>query len=373
MGTRPFKFSLLAEDSSSKARAGVLHTPHGPVQTPVFMPVGTRATVKTMSAEEMGEMGASILLANTYHLYLRPGDDLIKEAGGLHRFMNWPRPILTDSGGFQVFSLAAFRRITPDGVRFRSHLDGSEHYLTPERVMAIEENLGADIVMPLDVCPPYPCSYEDVSKAVDLSAEWARRSVISRSRGDQALFGIVQGGVHPDLRARSAAATVELNLPGYAIGGLSVGEPKELLLGVLDTTVPLLPEGKPRYLMGVGSPDLLLEGVWRGVDMFDCVMPTRMARTGTVYTANGRLVLRNAAYSRDFSPIEEECDCLACRSYTRAYIRHLLKAGEILGLRLCTWHNLSFILRFMNRIREAIMEGRLDELRRRFLEIEARW
>lgn len=355
------------------ARAGVLLTPHGAVETPAFMPVGTLAAVKTLAPDELRALGAGLILANTYHLYLRPGEDLVREAGGLHRFMNWDGAILTDSGGFQVFSLAGLRRLGPDGVTFRSHLDGSEHCLTPERVVAIQEALGADILMPLDVCPPYPAPRGDVEEAVRLTAAWLERSVRAKTRHDQALFGIVQGGAHPDLRRRSAEAAVALDLPGYAVGGLSVGEPREVLCDVLDATVPLLPADRPRYLMGVGSPDLLLEGVWRGIDLFDCVLPTRMARNGTVWTRAGRLVVRNAACARDFRPLDEGCGCYACRNFTRAYIRHLLRAGETLALRLCTWHNLHFLLDFMRRVREAIRAGTLAEFRRRFHENAVRW
>ncbi len=364
----PPAFRVTAHDPASRARAGVLTMARGRVETPAFMPVGTQATVKTMTAGEVWDLGARVLLANTYHLHLRPGDDLIREAGGLHRFMNWPGLLLTDSGGFQVFSLAGLRKLSEDGVTFRSHLDGSSHHLTPERVVAIQENLGADIIMPLDVCPPYPASYEDVAEAVRLTQAWAERSLAARTRADQALFGIVQGGVHAGLRRRSAEGLVALDLPGYAVGGLSVGEPAGLLAATLDTAVPLLPEDRPRYLMGVGSPDLILEAVWRGVDLFDCVMPTRLARTGTIWTREGRLNLRNARFARDFGPLEEGCGCPACRTASRAYVRHLVKAGEILGLRLCTWHNLHFLLRFMEELRAAITAGRLAGFRREFLE-----
>lgn len=368
----PLAFRVEAEDPACRGRTGIMVTPRGTVETPAFMPVGTMAAVKTLTPGELWSLGARMILANTYHLYLRPGDELIRAAGGIHRFMAWPGPVLTDSGGFQVFSLAALSRVDEGGVTFRSHLDGSRHRFTPELVMAIQANLGSDVAMPLDVCPPYPAAYADVAEAVRLTGAWAERSAAAR-RSDQALFGIVQGGVHADLRERSARALVALDLPGYAVGGLSVGEPKDALAAVLDFTIPLLPADRPRYLMGVGSPDLLLEAVWRGVDLFDCVMPTRMARTGTVWTSGGRLVVRNAAYARDFRPLDEDCACSVCRTYTRAYIRHLLKCGEVLGLRLCTLHNLHFVFRFMDGIRQAIRAGRLADFRRRFHERAARW
>ncbi len=365
------RFTVEAEDGA--ARAGLLATPHGAVPTPAFMPVGTVGAVRTMAPEEVAAAGAAMVLANTYHLYLRPGAELVAEAGGLHAFMGWQGPILTDSGGFQVFSLAGLRRLTEDGVLFRSHLDGEEHFLSPEKVVEVQASLGSDVAMPLDVCPPYPASRGDVEEAVRLTEEWARRAAATHGRADQALFGIVQGGVHPDLRRRSAAGLLALDLPGYAVGGLSVGEPKDLLLATLAATVALLPSDRPRYLMGVGTPDLLLEAVGLGVDLFDCVLPTRLARHGSVWTAAGRLNLRNAAYARDLGPIEEGCDCYACRRFTRAYVRHLLKEDEVLGLRLCTWHNLRFVLRFLEEVRAAIRAGRLAAFRAAFLSRSARW
>ncbi|MGB9802707.1 tRNA guanosine(34) transglycosylase Tgt [Desulfofundulus sp.] len=363
-------FSIVKEDARTGARAGVLHTLRGDVETPVFMPVGTQATVKTMTPGEVWDLGGRLILSNTYHLYLRPGADLIQEAGGLHRFMGWHGPILTDSGGFQVFSLASLCRIAEEGVWFRSHIDGSEHFLSPEKAVAVQEALGSDIAMAFDQCAPYPCTYEEAREAMERTSRWALRCKEARRRGDQALFGIVQGGVHRDLREKSVKDLVELDLPGYGIGGLSVGEPKELMYQVLDYTVPLLPRAKPRYLMGVGSPDCLLEGVARGVDMFDCVLPTRIARNGTVFTRDGKLVVRNAAYARDFRPLDPECDCYACRHFTRAYIRHLLKANEVLGIRLTTIHNLHFILELMRNMRRAILEGNFCEYKEAFL---ARW
>ena len=332
------------------------------------MPVGTQATVKTMAPWELEEVGAEIILGNTYHLYLRPGHDLVKTAGGLHRFMSWDRPILTDSGGFQVFSLNDLREITEEGVYFRSHLDGSKHFISPEKSMEIQMALGADIVMAFDECAPYPADYEYTKQSMEMTSRWARRCLKAHNNPNQALFGIVQGGMYKDLRIASARDLVELDFPGYAIGGLSVGEPKDLMYEMLEYTVPELPENKPRYLMGVGSPDCLLEGVERGVDMFDCVLPTRLGRHGTVYTKDGPLTIRNEKYARDFRPIDSDCDCRVCRQFTRAYIRHLLKTKEILGVRLTTWHNVRFLLRLMEDIREALREDRLPEFRREFLD-----
>lgn len=347
-------------------RLGRLVTPHGDIETPVFMPVGTQATVKSLSPTEVAGAGAQVILANTYHLYLRPGPEVVREAGGLHHFMGWPHSILTDSGGFQVFSLAPLRRISEDGVLFRSHLDGSEHFFTPERAVAIQEALGADIIMAFDECPPYPCTREEAEAAARRTLAWARRCLQAQRRADQALFGIVQGSVFPELRAEQARALVELDFPGYAIGGLSVGEPKPLMYDMLEVVTPLLPREKPRYLMGVGSPDALLEGVARGIDMFDCVLPTREARHGRVYTWDGVLTIRNATFARDWRPIDAECGCEACRHFTRAYLRHLFKAGEILGLRLATLHNLHFFLDLMAQIRKSLREGRFELFRRQF-------
>lgn len=349
------KYTLLKQDGA--ARAGLLQTAHGRIETPVFMPVGTQATVKSMAPRDLDEVGAQIVLGNTYHLYLRPGHELVAEAGGLHGFMNWQKPILTDSGGFQVFSLAKLRDISEDGVVFRSHIDGSKHFFTPEKVMEIEQALGADIAMAFDVCSPYPAPKEQVVAALEKTTRWAVRCKDCHTREDQALFGIVQGGLFHDLRRRSAEELIELDFPGYGIGGLSVGEPKPLMYECLDELMPLMPKDKPRYLMGVGSPDCLVEGVARGVDMFDCVLPTRIARNGTVFTRRGKLVVRNAEYARDFAPMEEGCGCYACRNFSRAYIRHLIKANEILGLRLTTIHNLHFLLRLMQEIRQNITAG----------------
>lgn len=361
------QFQVLKECKETGARLGRLVTPHGSIDTPVFMPVGTQATVKTMSPEELLDIGAQIILSNTYHLYLRPGHDLIAAAGGLHQFMNWHRPILTDSGGFQVFSFGDMRDIKDEGVTFRSHLDGSTHLLTPEKAVEIQEALGSDIAMCFDECSPYPASFEEANGAVERTFRWAERCLKAHSLKSQALFGIVQGNVFPELREKSARQITSLNFPGYAIGGLSVGEPKDMMYRMLEITVPLLPKEKPRYLMGVGSPDCILAGVQRGVDMFDCVLPTRIARNGTVMTSAGKLVVRNAEYASDFRPLDLECNCYACRNYSRAYIRHLIKTNEILGFRLTTIHNLSFLLRLMEKIRAAIWEDRLVQFSEQFL------
>ena len=361
-----FRFRTTGVDTGCRARLGLLETPHGPVETPVFMPVGTQATVKTMTPLEVREAGGTMVLSNTYHLYLRPGHEIVAEAGGLHKFMGWDGPVLTDSGGFQVFSLGPLRRITDDGVTFRSHIDGSQHFFSPEKAMEIQMALGADVAMAFDECAPYPCSHEEARTAVERTTRWARRCLASHHREDQALFGIIQGGVYRELRLQSAAEITSLDFPGYAIGGLSVGEPKPLMYEVLDYLVPTMPDEKPRYLMGVGSPDCLVEAVYRGVDMFDCVLPTRIARNGTVFTREGKLVVRNAEYARDFRPIDPECRCYACRNFSRAYIRHLIKAGEILGIRLTTWHNLHFISSLMGDIRTAIAANRLSQFREEF-------
>ncbi|RJQ24958.1 MAG: tRNA guanosine(34) transglycosylase Tgt [Peptococcaceae bacterium] len=361
-------FKVIKQDHATGARLGRLDTGRGIVETPVFMPVGTQATVKTMTPEEIRAVGGRLILSNTYHLYLRPGYEIIAAAGGLHRFMHWDGPILTDSGGFQVFSLSSLCRITGEGVVFRSHIDGSEHFFSPERVMEIQAALGSDVAMVFDQCAPYPCPYDDAREAVDRTTRWAERCLSVKPGAGQSVFGIVQGSVFADLRERSARELAAMDFPGYAVGGLSVGEPKELMYDVLRYTVPFLPENKPRYLMGVGSPDCLLEGVALGIDMFDCVLPARIARNGTVLTGRGKLVVRNAGYARDFGPLEPGCSCYACRHYTRAYIRHLIKAGEVLGIRLTTIHNLHFTLQLMGKIREAVSSGRFGEFKRSFLE-----
>jgi queuine tRNA-ribosyltransferase len=352
----------------SGARLGKLHTPHGTIETPIFMPVGTQATVKTMSPEELKGMEAQIILSNTYHLFLRPGHELVAEAGGLHTFMNWDRPILTDSGGFQVFSLSNLRKISEEGVEFRSHLNGEKLFLSPEKVMGIENALGADIMMAFDECAPYPAERKYVEDSVALTYRWAKRCKEAHKRPDeQALFGIVQGGMYADLRKQSAEQLVELDFPGYGIGGLSVGESKELMYETLEVTTPLLPVNKPRYLMGVGSPDALIQGSILGVDMFDCVLPTRIARNGTTMTSEGRLVIRNAKFTRDFGPLDPACDCYTCRNYSRAYLRHLIKADETFGLRLTTYHNLYFLLNLMKQVRQAIREDRLLDFQKEFM------
>ena len=362
-----FKFELIKEDKYTKARLGRFHTPHGTVETPVFMPVGTRATVKAMTPEEVKDLGAQIILSNTYHLYLRPGHELIRDAGGLHEFMNWHGPILTDSGGFQVFSLGDLRKITEEGVEFRSHIDGSKHFIGPEKSMEIQNALGSDIMMCFDECTPYPATYEYVKQSMERTTRWAKRCKDYHKNTDkQALFGIVQGGMHKDLREKSANDLIAMDFPGYAIGGLSVGEPMEMMCDMLDFTTPLLPKDKPRYNMGIGTPDYLFESVLRGIDMADCVLPTRIARNGTLLTSQGRLVIRNAKYKEDFSPLDSECDCYACTNYSRAYVRHLFNVDEILGARLATIHNLYFLIKLMENIREAIKDDRLLEYRDEF-------
>ncbi|WP_408647793.1 tRNA guanosine(34) transglycosylase Tgt [Terrisporobacter hibernicus] len=367
MNMSAIRYELIKTCKQSGARLGRLHTPHGVIETPIFMPVGTQATVKAMTPEELKEIGSQIILSNTYHLYMRPGHDLVKEAGGLHKFMNWDKPILTDSGGFQVFSLGPLRKITEEGVHFRSHIDGSKHFISPEKAMEIQNALGSDIMMAFDECAPYPADREYVKNSLERTTRWLRRcKEAHKNTENQALFGIIQGGMYKDLREQSAKEILELDLPGYAVGGLSVGEPKPLMYEVLDYTVPLMPEDKPRYLMGVGSPDDLLEGVIRGIDMFDCVLPTRIARNGTAMTSQGKVVVRNAKYARDFTPLDPECDCYCCKNYTKAYIRHLVKANEILAARLISTHNLRFLLKLMEDIRQAIMEDRLLDFKDEF-------
>ena len=358
---KPFEFELLHVDKYTGARRGRLHTPHGVIETPIFMPVGTQATVKTFTPDELKMCGAQIILSNTYHLHLRPGEDLVAEAGGLHKFMNWDHPILTDSGGFQVFSLSELRKLTEDGVEFRSHLDGSRHYFSPEVSVGVQEKLGSDIMMQFDECSPYPCDYDRARKAMHRTLRWLDRCMKAKTRQDQALFGIVQGAFYKDLRIECAKEMAKLDLPGFGIGGLSVGEPKEVMYDMLEAIAPYMPEHKPRYLMGVGSPDCLVEGVLRGVDMFDCVLATRVARNGTAFSQGGRLVIRNAAYAHDFGPMEEGCDCYACKNFSRAYIRHLFKAEEILALRLISIHNVRFLLRQMEQIRAAIEQDCMRE------------
>ena len=350
----PFEFELLHVDKHTGARRGRLHTPHGVIETPIFMPVGTQASVKTMSPDELKDCGAQIILSNTYHLHLRPGEQLIQKAGGLHKFMNWDRPILTDSGGFQVFSLASLRKLEEYGVEFRSHLDGSKQFISPEISVGIQQALGSDIMMQFDECSPYPCDYDRAKNAMHRTLRWLERCMKAKTHDHQALFGIVQGAFYGDLRIECAKEMARLDLPGFGIGGLSVGEPKEVMYDMLEQMMPYMPEKKPRYLMGVGSPDCLIEGVLRGVDMFDCVLATRVARNGTVFTHDGRLVVRNAKYAEDFTPLDPDCDCYACRNFTRGYIRHLFKAGEILALRLNSIHNIYFLTHMMSEMRQAI-------------------
>jgi queuine tRNA-ribosyltransferase len=364
----PFKLEIHYRDSDTDARAGVFTTPHGAIPTPVFMPVGTQATVKTLTSHEVAELGAPIILSNTYHLYLRPGSELIAEMGGLHRFMNWPRAILTDSGGFQVFSLGQTNTIDNDGVTFRSHIDGSQHRFTPERAIAIQEQLGADIIMAFDECAPYPCTHEYARAAMERTHRWLERCLAAKTRSDQALFGIVQGSVYGDLRQISAAFIAEQPVTGFGIGGLSVGESKPEMYDTLALTTANLPQDRPRYLMGVGSPEDLIEGIARGVDMFDCVLPTRLGRHGAAWTPAGRINLLNARWARADQPIEVGCDCYACVNHTRAYIRHLFRAGEALGPRLATLHNVRFLIRLMEGARSAIKEGTFSNYRQRFLQ-----
>lgn len=369
MSNAAVTYELIKTDKQTGARLGKLHTPHGTFDTPMFMPVGTQATVKTMSPEELKEMGAGVILSNTYHLWLRPGEEIVEEAGGLHKFMNWDQGILTDSGGFQVFSLSKLRDISEEGVHFRNHLNGAKLFLTPEKSIAIQNALGSDIMMAFDECPPFDSSFDYMKTSVERTSRWAERCLATNSHPDrQALFGIVQGGGFKELREQSARDLTSLDFPGYAIGGLSVGEPKDKMNEMLSYTTPLLPSGKPRYLMGVGSPDSLIDGAIRGIDMFDCVLPTRIARNGTCMTEHGRLVIRNAKYAHDFRPIDESCDCKVCRTYSRAYIRHLVKANETFGFRLTTYHNLYFLIKLMERVRSAIKEDRLLEFRESFFE-----
>jgi queuine tRNA-ribosyltransferase len=361
-----FEFTPTAFDPHTAARIGVFETPHGSLLTPVFAPVGTQATVKTLTPRDLAEVGATLVLSNTYHLYLRPGTRLVADFGGLHSFMGWPGPMLTDSGGFQVFSLAQMRKIDADGVTFRSHIDGSLHRFTPESAIASQEELGADIIMCLDECPePLDRAYNEAALA--RTHAWAARCRASQRRRDQALFGIVQGGIFPDLRVESAVTLRGMDFPGYAIGGLSVGETKEQMYATLDITVPVLPTGKPRYLMGVGAPEDIVEGVARGIDIFDCVLPTRVARNGGLLTQTGRMNLRNARYAADPLPVEPGCDCYACQHFSRAYLRHLFKAEEILGLHLATVHNIRFMCRLMNEIRAHIGAGSFAAFREAFL------
>ena len=362
----PFSFEVIKTDPETGARAGIFHTPHGDIETPVYMSVGTQATVKGVLPRDLKEAGAQIILANTYHLYMRPGHELVKAAGGLHTFMNWDRPILTDSGGFQVFSLAKLNHIKDEGVWFRSHIDGSKHFFTPEKVMEIENALGADIIMQFDECSEYGVDYQYAKDALDRTVRWLERCAAAHKREDQALFPIVQGNFYKDLRLESIAAAKPFAKYGLGIGGLSVGEPKPLMYEILDAMQPALPADVPRYLMGVGSPDCLVEGVMRGIDMFDCVLATRIARNGTALTSAGKIVVRNAAYKEDLTPLDAECDCYCCRHYTKAYLRHLINAGEMLGAMLLSLHNITYLNRLMRGLRRAILDGTLRDFREDF-------
>ena len=359
-------FSLIHKDASCRARLGRLKTLHGQIETPIFMPVGTNATVKAMTPENLRDIHAQIILANTYHLYLRPGHRLVEKLGGLHRFMNWDGPVLTDSGGFQVFSLGELRKISEEGVKFQSHIDGSYHFLTPELSIAIQESLGADIIMCFDECPAADWDYNYVARSLDMTTRWAQRCKDAHKREGQQLFGIIQGGMHHDLRARSLDAICSIGFDGYALGGLSVGEEKEQMYGVMECCAPMMPEDAPRYIMGIGSPEDLVEAVWHGYDMFDCVMPTRNARNGMLFTSQGRINIKSKQYEEDEGPLDPECGCHVCRNYSRAYLRHLYRAGEILASNLNTYHNLYYYLDLMKKMREAIAENRMDQFRSNF-------
>lgn len=360
-------YELLHKEKHTKARRGVIHTPHGDIQTPVFMPVGTQATVKAMKPEDVEKTGAEIILGNTYHLYLRPGSDIVREAGGLHKFMNWNKAILTDSGGFQVFSLGKLRKITEEGAQFRSYIDGSKHMLTPEDSIHVQQDLGSDIMMAFDECAPYPADRKYIIDSMARTHRWlARCKEAWTNRDTQALFGIVQGGVYKDLRKQSAEAVTALDLPGYAIGGLSVGEPKDIFIDVLSDVVNYLPEDRPRYVMGVGTPDYLFECAENGIDMCDCVIPTRLARHGMAMTSHGKLNIKNARFERDFTPLDPECDCYTCRTYSRAYLRHLFKNEEILSSMLLSEHNVHFLVNLMKKIQKAIEEDRFLEYKEEF-------
>ena len=362
-----FSYELIKECPHTHARAGILHTPHGDIETPIFMPVGTQATVKGLKPEDLKDIGAQIILSNTYHLYLRPGHEIVKQAGGLHKFMNWDRPILTDSGGFQVFSLSSLRKISDEGVEFRSHLNGSKHFITPEKDMEIQEALGADIIMAFDQCTEAGCSYQEAVEAMRVTKIWLERCYKAHQNDDQMLFPIVQGNLFKDLRKECVEYCKPYAKCGIAIGGLSVGEEKSVMYDILDFLHPLLPQEQPRYLMGVGSPDCLVEGYARGVDMMDCVLPTRIARNGTAFTKHGKMVVKNAIYKDDFSPIEEDCDCYACKHYSRAYIRHLINAGEMLGAELLSIHNLRNLLRLAHDCREAILGDYFKDFKEEYL------
>ena len=361
-----FDFTVLKRDEKTGARLGRIRTEHGEVNTPAFMPVGTQGTVKALTPEMLRELGAGMILANTYHLYLRPGHELIRDLGGLHAFMNWRGPILTDSGGFQVYSLGALRKVTEEGVLFRSHIDGSRHFIGPELAVRIQEALGSDIMMCLDECTPYPATRSEAGESLSLTLRWAERSLAARTDGRRALFGIAQGGMHPELRREGIERLAEMRFDGYALGGLSVGEPKETMMDMVRRAAPLLPADRPRYLMGVGLPEDIVACVAQGIDMFDCVIPTRSARNGLLFTNREKVVIKHARYREDPSPVDDLCDCYTCRNYSRAYLRHLFMAGEILAMVLNTIHNVRHYLRLMERIREAIGHGRYAEFSGRF-------
>ncbi|MBS1314403.1 MAG: tRNA guanosine(34) transglycosylase Tgt [Clostridia bacterium] len=364
----PFWFETVKQDGKSGARAGILHTPHGDIETPVYMPVGTQATVKGVMPRDLKEAGAQIILANTYHLYMRPGDELVRAAGGLHRFMAWDRPILTDSGGFQVFSLAQLNKIKDEGVYFNSHVDGSLHFITPEKAISIENNLGADIIMAFDQCSEYGTDYKNSRIAMERTLKWLERCAKTHNNPAQALFPIVQGNMFKDLRLESLREAKQYATYGIAIGGLSVGEPKPLMYEIMDEMLPYYPQDVPRYLMGVGSPDCLIEGVLRGIDMFDCVLATRIARNGTAMTSRGKIVVRNAKYKEDFTPLDPECDCYCCKNYTKAYLRHLVNVGEMMGGMMLSLHNITFLTKLMRQIRQAVLEDRLQDFAAEFYE-----
>ena len=364
----PFWFETVKQDGKSGARAGILHTPHGDIETPVYMPVGTQATVKGVMPRDLKEAGAQIILANTYHLYMRPGDELVRAAGGLHRFMAWDRPILTDSGGFQVFSLAQLNKIKDEGVYFNSHVDGSLHFITPEKAISIENNLGADIIMAFDQCSEYGTDYKNSRIAMERTLKWLERCAKTHNNPAQALFPIVQGNMFKDLRLESLREAKQYATYGIAIGGLSVGEPKPLMYEIMDERLPYYPQDVPRYLMGVGSPDCLIEGVLRGIDMFDCVLATRIARNGTAMTSRGKIVVRNAKYKEDFTPLDPECDCYCCKNYTKAYLRHLVNVGEMMGGMMLSLHNIAFLTKLMRQIRQAVLEDRLRDFAAEFYE-----
>ena len=365
-------FQLIKKDKNTKARLGCLQTSRGKIESPFFMPVGTNGAVKTLSFEDLREVEAQIVLSNTYHLYIRPGIEIIKEAGGLHQFIGWDKPMLTDSGGYQVFSLTPFRKLSDDGVEFRSHFDGTTHFFTPEKVLEIEHILGSDMIMPLDECAPYPCERKEAEKSVERTTHWAKRSKkyfkeTIESEGKQKLFGIIQGATYKDLRLQSAQEIMDIGFDGYAIGGVSVGEPVDLMFETLDWVEPMLPQDQPRYFMGIGYPDQIVKAVGEGIDMFDTCIPTRFGRNGTAFTSKGKVVVRNGEFSKDFGPIDENCDCVVCKNYSRSYIRHLTNVNEILGLKLLSYHNVYFYVNLMRQIRQAIKEDRYASFQQEFI------